>query len=397
MTEHHYAYAETTKTSLFVQVDLKSPSSHIAISAATDHRWAHLTEKFASTLARTICEFPMRCFEFPQNLQTVSDHDLALLRQWNKALPTGVTRCVHDLIIERARKQPRAPALSAWDGDLTYEDLDELSCQLASLLYKKGVRPNEIVALCFEKSKWTTVAMLGTLRAGGAFVLIDTAFPLQRATAMVKQVDTKLLLCSSSIPSKLKAQVPCSITVDNDLFRRLPPPCTFSCDATPLDLAVVLFTSGSTGTPKAILQDHIAASTTAHGLGQAWKLTSKSRILQFAAYAFDMSVIDTLKALVNGACLCVPRQEDMNDLGVVIEHMKINVSAVTTICGYHLPSWSGTDVTDLSAWRRESSKGSDRALDEEAHCFQCLWASRSLRVCSWSGTGHPSNVNRKAD
>ncbi len=271
----------------------------------------------------------MSCLEAPQSLQVVGDDDLALLRQWNKAVPSGVTRCVHDLVIEQARNQPQAPALSAWDGDLTYGDLDELSCRLASLLYERGVGPNDIVALCFEKSKWTTVAMLGTLRAGGAFVLIDTAFPLQRATAMVKQVNTKLLLGSRGISSGLKGQVPCSIMVDDDLFRRLPRPWSFPCDATPRDLAVVLFTSGSTGTPKAILQDHIAASTTAHGLGQAWKLTSKSRILQFAAYAFDMSVIDTLKALVNGACLCVPRQEDMNNLGVVIERMKINVSAVT--------------------------------------------------------------------
>jgi amino acid adenylation domain-containing protein len=323
-----------------VQVDLKSPSSSVTISAAAGQRFGVLTANLAHTMAKTFYEVLTKHLEPPQNLRVMSDHDLDLLRQWNNVPPTGVIRRVHDLIIEVAQRQPKAPALAAWDGDLTYGDLNALSYQLALLLYDEGVRPNKIVALYFEKSKWTTVAMLGALRAGGAFVLIDTAFPLQRAIAMVRHVDATVLLAASTVPSRLRAKVPSVITLDDDLFSRLPPPTwSFSCDATPQDSALVLFTSGSTGTPKAILQDHIAASTTADGLGHAWDLTCKDRVLQFATYAFDMSVIDTLMALVNGACLCVPNQDDIvSNLGGVIQQMRINFSAVTPSVATTYPS-----------------------------------------------------------
>jgi amino acid adenylation domain-containing protein len=324
-------FSQHKKSSLVVQTDLTASANYVAVSAVAEHRFAILAENLAHTLAKTLYEVSTGSSEFPQNLEVLSDRDLGQIRLWNTTLPTGVNRCVHDLIVEVARYQPRAPALAAWDGDLTYGQMELLTNQLALLLHNEGARPNTIVALCFEKSKWTTVAMLGTLRAGAAFVLLDTAFPLQRATAMVKHVDAKILLASSTVLPGLKAQFSSVITVDGDLFRHLPSPTwSYVCEATPEDLAVVLFTSGSTGTPKAILQDHIAASTTADGLGHAWGLTPKSRILQFAAYAFDMSVIDTLMALVNGACLCVPTQEEvMSNPRAAIQRMQVNFSAVT--------------------------------------------------------------------
>jgi amino acid adenylation domain-containing protein len=296
-------------------------------------------------VAKTLFEVSTKYLQSLEDLQVVSDHDLQILRRRNRTPPNGIIRCVHDLIIARALLQPKALALAAWDGDLTYGQLNVLSYQLAVLLHDNGVRPNTIVALSFDKSKWTTIAMMGILRAGGAFVFLDTAFPLQRTISMAKHVKAKILLVSRRAPSGLEAHVATVIVVDDDLFQRLPSPdWSYVCDAQPQDLAVVLFTSGSTGTPKAILQDHVAASTTANGLGQAWSLTSESRILQFAAYAFDMSIIDTLMALVNGACLCVPKQEEvMSNPALVIQRMRINFSAITPSVATTFPP--GIEIT----------------------------------------------------
>jgi amino acid adenylation domain-containing protein len=340
--------ANTLKSSFIVQVDLRSPSSCITVSASTGHRFAILAANLAHSLAATLAVISGSFSESFENLHIVSDYDLEVLRHLNKAIPMGTIRCLHDLIIERARDQPNAPAVAACDGDLTYGQLDVLSYQLARVLSDKGVQPDTIVALRFEKSKWTTVAMLGTLRAGGAFVLLDTSLPPERAALMVKHVDAKILLTSTMAPSELEAYLSSVITIDDDLFRNLPfPTWPYECHARPQHLAVVLFTSGSTGIPKAIAQNHIAASTTATGLGRAWNLNSETRVLQSAAYAFDMSIIDTLMALVNGSCLCVPSQEEvLVDPGSVIQRMQISFSAATpSVAGTYPPGIEKTMQT----------------------------------------------------
>ncbi|KAK2830996.1 NRPS, partial [Arthroderma sp. PD_2] len=95
-----------------------------------------------------------------KDLQRPSEQDLQRIWQWNSTVPPTVDACVHDLITERARSQPNAPAVHSWDGDLTYRDLDHLSTNLSYHLIQLGLKQGIIVPLCFEKSMWMPVAML---------------------------------------------------------------------------------------------------------------------------------------------------------------------------------------------------------------------------------------------
>ncbi|EFQ93183.1 hypothetical protein PTT_09507 [Pyrenophora teres f. teres 0-1] len=77
---------------------------------------------------------------------------------WNQDVPPAIEQCVHDLFAKQARARPNAPAIFAWDGELTYGELDALSTKLAGHLTQLGVKPEDVVPLCFEKSMWTLVA-----------------------------------------------------------------------------------------------------------------------------------------------------------------------------------------------------------------------------------------------
>ncbi|KAI1521240.1 EntF Non-ribosomal peptide synthetase module, partial [Pyrenophora tritici-repentis] len=107
-----------------------------------------------------------------------------------------VERCVHELFADQAKEQPQAPAICAWDGEMTYGELDELSSRLARHLVKVGVEVEDVVPLCFEKSMWTVVAMLAVLKAGGAFAPLDPDYPASRHDEVFRQTKARVVLAS---------------------------------------------------------------------------------------------------------------------------------------------------------------------------------------------------------
>ena len=161
-----------------------------------------LTSREATRLAYCISSAISEIIVSPskriEELSLLGDIDLGRIWEWNSTVPTHVERCIHEMIEERARAQPAAPAVCAWDGDLTYAELDRLATQLAGRLVDLGVGPDMLVPLCFEKSMWTMVAILGVLKAGAGFVLLDPSLPEQRLKAIVRQVKATLVLSSPS-------------------------------------------------------------------------------------------------------------------------------------------------------------------------------------------------------
>lgn len=111
---------------------------------------------------------------------TSNANDQKKLLRWNGFEVPVVKACVHDLIHQKCLEQPTASAVNAWDGDSTYQELDQLPSKLASHLMKFPMEHETFIPLCFEKSRWTTVAMLAVLKSGATFVLLDPSHPLQR-------------------------------------------------------------------------------------------------------------------------------------------------------------------------------------------------------------------------
>lgn len=109
-----------------------------------------------------------------RDVPTLSQEDRSQIFSWNShMLSPTIHYYVHDLILEHCARAPEAPAVCAWDGGFTYGELDRLSSNLAAHLAWHGVCPDSLVPLYFEKSRWTTVAILAVLKAGGAFILLD--------------------------------------------------------------------------------------------------------------------------------------------------------------------------------------------------------------------------------
>ncbi|KXS98356.1 hypothetical protein AC578_4676 [Pseudocercospora eumusae] len=252
------------------------------------------------------------------DIVVATEDDIRQVWAWNSTNPYVETRrtCIHQLVTAQARNAPDRMALSAWDGQLTYGELDRLSSRLALHLRSLDMLVREqVVPVCFEKSKWTLVALLAVLKAGAAFTLIDATSPRERADQICQQTNATLILVSRAQLSNFVARVTCCVVVDDasvaELCSREDENHVANADGDPGDpgsLAYVLFTSGSTGTPKGSLIEHASFTSTCLAYGPSMRITQSTRALQFASYAFGACLFETLAILVHGGCVCVPSE-----------------------------------------------------------------------------------------
>ncbi|KAI1455492.1 nonribosomal peptide synthase [Annulohypoxylon moriforme] len=268
-------------------------------------------------------------------VEVASEDDLCDIWNRNSAVPRAVEGCLHNLIADTVQRQPTAPAVCAWDGELTFGELDTLSRRLASRLRNLGVGPEVIVPLSFDKSMWVPVAMLGVLRAGGAFAMLPPSLPGGRLSLLLKAINPKVVITTpqySNLFSGIPTIHPQTTTADESV-------CFESDDARPSNIAAVLFTSGTTGTPKGILLDDQCLSTTAQCLGRDFKANSSTRVFQFASYLFDVSIHETFMSLLYGGCLCIPSESDKeNNTGSALVRLRANWACLSPSVAKAIPT-----------------------------------------------------------
>ncbi len=246
-----------------------------------------------------------------------------------RTLEIDSSLCAHNLFEAQVRRTPSHAALEAGAEIITYEDLNRRANRLACLLRKKGVGPEDLVAVSLSSLPDTIVAMLGILKAGGAFIPIDPAAPAERRARMLADAGPKFTLDENTDLAGLAEQP------DQEL-----PPLADAGNA-----AYAIFTSGSTGKPKAIVVSHRALVNHTLGGAPVYGVTSSDRRLQFASLASDVFVAEVFNYLSAGATIVIcpdARRSSLPELHRLIEEQRITITAVPG-------SWWNLWVSALSA------------------------------------------------
>ena len=267
------------------------------------------------------------------SVRTVSEYSESMIRRWNDFQFPVHEACVHETIALQARNQPDVLAVDGWDGRLSYRELVNHSDRLAGHLSSLDVRCGTRVPILFEKSKWAIVAMIGILKAGGAFVPLEVTAPRSRLETIIQKVRAPLVVTSGVQSGKVEDLVGQVVLLDDQSPLRVSPPVV-QCGRplTPSDTAYIMFTSGSTGTPKGVIISHRAfLSGTLGGYMKCRGVTQGTRVLQYASYTFDASMIETIGALSVGATTCIISEEKrLNDLTDAIGESRAEFGFLTT-------------------------------------------------------------------
>ncbi len=197
-----------------------------------------------------------------------------------------------ELVARAARNTPTAVAVADADGELSYAELDARVTGLARTLRDRGVRPDQPVGVIVDRSVELAVAVLGILRAGGAYVPIERDTPPARRETIL--TDAGASVC----------------VVDPDLAADVPLPTVTPADTAaggPVDevrhpdqLCAIYYTSGSTGRPKGVACTHGGWVNRMRWMQDRHHLRPGDTVLQKTTLTFDDAAVELLWPLLVG-------------------------------------------------------------------------------------------------
>jgi len=236
----------------------------------------------------------------------------ALLAEWNRTdAKYDSNKCVHDLLEAQSQLTPEKTALICRDHSLTYRRLWEKVRRLSTHLRGLGVGHETVVAIMMDRSLDMMVALLSVLKAGGAYLPLDPAFPAERVAFMLQDSEARVVLTQRSYRKRLVDSPVRAVVLDKFDFddERTAFAETLTNDQTASSLAYLMYTSGSTGTPKGVMVEHrnvvnfFAAMDRVIG-------TEAGVWLAVTSISFDISVLELLWTLSRGFTVVVQAGED---------------------------------------------------------------------------------------
>jgi amino acid adenylation domain-containing protein len=292
------------------------------------------------------------------------------------------------------------------DQSLSYQELNSRANRLAHHLIGLGVGPDQRVALCAERSIDIVVGLLAILKAGGAYLPLDPGYPRQRLEQTLADSDATLLLADAVGRQAIGEETIATITIIDFDPNEI---CTWNTcpDTNPQVLglnsrhvAYVIYTSGSTGIPKGVMVEHTGIINLAQAQIALLKLSSSSRILQFASIGFDASIFDIVMAFGSGATLYLLNENDRHSATGFSNYLSHNRITHATLPPALLKGQveleSLSKLTTLVLAGEEPSSALICAIDKKVSVFNAygptedtVWTTAWLRPDDFNGTVVP--------
>ncbi len=288
-----------------------------------------------------------------------------ILREWNDSVRVyPELHVLHRLVEAQVDRTPGAVAVTANGESITYRELDRRANRLAHRLGRLGVGPDVPVGVYLERSVELMVALLGTLKAGGAWLPLDPGYPRERIELMLADSGASVVLTLAGLADGAPAGGARLLLLDDVAAAAAESGERLDGGAGADHLAYVIYTSGSTGRPKGVMTAHRAICNRLLWMQEEYGLAADDRVLQKTPYSFDVSVWEMFWPLLVGARLVMARPGGHRDSSYLAE--LIRAAAVTTV--HFVPSLlrvflAAEDVAACGSLRRVVCSGEALPLD----------------------------------
>ncbi|MGW2714191.1 amino acid adenylation domain-containing protein, partial [Streptomyces sp. NPDC001356] len=280
-----------------------------------------LADRFARILRQIAADPAQRVAQLDP--LTPGERQWALSDVHRKAAADAVTTVPEAVALQTART-PDAVAVVCGDDRVTYAELDARAGRVAADLNRRGVGPETVVAVALPRTPDLVVALLAVLKAGGAYLPIDPAYPSGRLEHVLNQAGPRFLITDPATGPTLP-DTPVERIHFADLGSTTGPQQASSAPL-PDHAAYVMYTSGSTGTPKGVTITHANITNGIAHLAETIGAAPGRRMLAGTSVNFDVSVFEIFTALSTGGSIDLVR-----DALVIAEPRRRPVDVVSTV------------------------------------------------------------------
>ncbi|ACK73920.1 amino acid adenylation domain protein (plasmid) [Gloeothece citriformis PCC 7424] len=285
----------------------------------------NLLTEFALKPEQFLCKFSL--------LTQAEEKELISAEQKNQAQIKNINyQCIHHLFEQQVIKTPDAIALIYKNQKLTYKELNTHANQLAHYLQYLGVKLEDKIGVCIERSPLMIIAILAILKVGGAYVPLDPGYPSERLAFMIKDAQSPIILTQKHLLTQLfqdDHQLLIDIESEWDSIAQYSSD-NLTCEVSLENLAYIIYTSGSTGTPKGTEIPHRSFLGFMFGVDYI-QLDANVIWLQHSSISWDAAILELWPPLLYGGC-CVLYPGNIvtpEKLSKIIQNEKINTLWLT--------------------------------------------------------------------
>lgn len=237
--------------------------------------------------------------------------DIASEEEKNKIISFGAgekayfneNETINDLFEKQVEKTPNNVAIVFEDKKLTYKELNERSNQLANVLRKRGIRPNDIVGIMTERSLEMIIGIIGILKAGGAYLPINPEYPKDRIEYMLEDSSAHILLTKKDFINKIEFIGEAIDLCDKKLYSGNKD--NLKKVSSSSNLSYIIYTSGTTGKPKGVMIEHRNVVKLLYNGKVLFDFNDNDIWTMFHSFCFDFSVWEMYGALLYGGKLVI--------------------------------------------------------------------------------------------